>query len=138
MLSATRGLSGRSRVCLFLSIAIVTFTLSATAQEAPASQPALGIAPATSAAQPASQAATSATSLTTSPTKVPETEKETTDLSLQRLGSGDLLEVGVYNVPELATKARVSSAGDLYLPLIDYVHVEGLTVEEAQALIQAA
>ena len=53
-----------------------------------------------------------------------------------RLGAGDLLEVSVYNVPELSTKARVGNAGDLYLPLIDYVHVGGLTVEEAQKLIQ--
>jgi polysaccharide export outer membrane protein len=53
-----------------------------------------------------------------------------------RLGTGDLLEMSVYNVPELATKARVSSNGDVYLPLIDYVHVAGLTTEEAQALIE--
>lgn len=53
-----------------------------------------------------------------------------------RLGTGDLIEVNVYNVPELTTKARVSNAGDVYLPLIDYVHVDGLTQEEAQALIE--
>jgi polysaccharide export outer membrane protein len=56
--------------------------------------------------------------------------------SLQKLGPGDLIEVGVYNVPELATKARIGNSGDIYLPLIDYVHVGDLTVEEAQALIQ--
>ncbi len=42
----------------------------------------------------------------------------------------------MYNVPELATKARIGNSGDIYLPLIDYVHVGDLTVEEAQALIQ--
>ena len=47
-----------------------------------------------------------------------------------------MLEVAVYNVPELATKARVGNSGDIYLPLIDYVHVGDLTVEEAQTLIQ--
>ena len=52
------------------------------------------------------------------------------------LGMGDLVEVSVYNVPELASKVRVSSAGDVYLPLIDYVHVDGLTLEEAQSLIE--
>jgi polysaccharide export outer membrane protein len=55
---------------------------------------------------------------------------------LLRLSAGDLLEVSVYNVPELSTKARVGSTGDVYLPLIDYVHVSDLTVEEAQSLIQ--
>jgi polysaccharide export outer membrane protein len=53
-----------------------------------------------------------------------------------KLGAGDLLEVSVYNVPELASKVRVSNSGDVYLPLIDYVHVDGLTQEEAQTLIQ--
>jgi len=53
-----------------------------------------------------------------------------------KFGPGDLIEVSVYNVPELSSKARVSNAGDVYLPLIDYVHVEGLTQEEAQTLIE--
>jgi polysaccharide biosynthesis/export protein len=53
-----------------------------------------------------------------------------------RLGVGDLLDVNVYNVPELATKSRLGNNGDIYLPLIDYVHLAGLTVEEAQALIE--
>ena len=57
------------------------------------------------------------------------------DTSL-RMGAGDLLELNVYNVPELSTKTRISSGGDVYLPLIDYVHVGGLTVEEAQSLIE--
>lgn len=56
--------------------------------------------------------------------------------SALRLGVGDLVELGVYNVPELATKTRVGSNGDVYLPLIDYVHVGGLTLEESQALIE--
>ena len=55
---------------------------------------------------------------------------------MTKLGPGDLIEVNVYNVPELATKARVSNSGDVYLPLIDYVHVEGLTQEEAQTVIE--
>jgi polysaccharide export outer membrane protein len=57
------------------------------------------------------------------------------DSSLVKLGAGDLIEVSVYNVPELSTKARVSNSGDVYLPLIDYVHVGDLTLEEAQTLI---
>jgi polysaccharide export outer membrane protein len=56
--------------------------------------------------------------------------------SLLRLEAGDLVEVGVYNVPELTTKARVSSKGEVYLPLIDYIHVAGLTAEEAEGVIQ--
>ena len=65
-----------------------------------------------------------------------DTAAKTENSSTLKLGPGDLLEVGVYNVPELATKARVGNSGDIYLPLIDYVHVADLTVEEAQTLIQ--
>lgn len=53
-----------------------------------------------------------------------------------KLGGGDLIELSVYNVPELSTKARVGNSGDVYLPLIDYVHVGDLTVDEAQSLIE--
>jgi polysaccharide export outer membrane protein len=53
-----------------------------------------------------------------------------------RLQAGDLIDVAVYNVPELTTKARISTKGEIYLPLIDYVNVAGLTAEEAEALIQ--
>jgi polysaccharide export outer membrane protein len=55
---------------------------------------------------------------------------------LLTLEAGDLVEVNVYNVPELTTKARISSAGEVYLPLIDSVHVAGLSAEEAGGLIQ--
>ncbi len=53
-----------------------------------------------------------------------------------KLGPGDLVEVTVYNVPELTTKARVSNDGNLYLPLVDYVHVSDLSLEEAQKVIE--
>ncbi len=56
--------------------------------------------------------------------------------STVRLGTGDLIEVSVYNVPELNTKTRVGGGGDVYLPLIDYVHVEGLTIAEAETVIE--
>jgi polysaccharide export outer membrane protein len=53
-----------------------------------------------------------------------------------KLGIGDLIEVTVFGVPDLATKIRVSGSGDVYFPLIDYVHVADLTTDEAQELIQ--
>jgi len=67
------------------------------------------------------------------PVRVPQGE---TPMSALRLEAGDLIEIGVYNVPELTTKARVSSKGEIYLPLIDYVHVADLTAEEAGGVIQ--
>ncbi len=53
-----------------------------------------------------------------------------------RLSPGDLIELSVYNVPDLSTKVRIGTNGDVYLPLIDYVHLGGLTAEEAEGLIQ--
>src|SRR5258706_616100 len=52
------------------------------------------------------------------------------------LGPADLLDISVYGVPELLQKARINNSGDVYLPLIDYVHVGGLTPEEAQSVIE--
>jgi len=91
--------------------------------------------------QPADTTSPTAAPVQTAPAPEQNTFSETTsrdagaDSSL-RLGTGDLLELTVYNVPELSTKTRVSSSGDVYLPLIDYVHVAGLTIEEAQGLIE--
>ena len=53
-----------------------------------------------------------------------------------RLGSGDLVEVSVYDVPEMNTKIRVNDTGDLDLPLINTVHVEGLTINDAERVIE--
>ena len=53
-----------------------------------------------------------------------------------RLSTGDLVKVDVYNVPDLSTRTRVGDGGDIYLPLIAYVHVAGLTPEEAQGIIE--
>ncbi|HYA26162.1 MAG TPA: polysaccharide biosynthesis/export family protein, partial [Terriglobales bacterium] len=53
-----------------------------------------------------------------------------------RIGPGDLLEVSVYNVPELTTKARIGNSGDVYLPLIRYAHLAGRTTEEAERVIE--
>ncbi len=53
-----------------------------------------------------------------------------------KLGVGDLIEITVFGVPDLSVKTRVSGSGDVYLPLIDYVHVADLTTDEAQVLIQ--
>jgi polysaccharide export outer membrane protein len=53
-----------------------------------------------------------------------------------KLGIGDLIEISVFGVPDLSSKIRISGSGDVYLPLIDYVHVADLTTDEAQELIQ--
>ena len=56
--------------------------------------------------------------------------------SSTKLDAGDLLEITVFGVQDLSTKVRISNSGDVYLPLVDYVHLAGLTVDEAQELIE--
>ena len=128
----------RSTSLLALSLALVCSSVIATqAQSVPASAPPVNTQ-SLPAAQPLSQAATSTSHNNSARAESAQTpESGVTDISRQlKLDSGDLIEVSVYNVPELSTKARVGNSGDIYLPLIDYVHVGGLTVEEAQTVIQ--
>jgi polysaccharide export outer membrane protein len=87
--------------------------------------------------QPISHDAVRASDPSGNTEKSNDASKDSQDKStIVTLGAGDLIEISVYNVPELASKVRISNSGDVYLPLIDYVHVEGLTQEEAQSLIE--
>jgi polysaccharide export outer membrane protein len=129
--------------CL-LTFALVLFCGSefkASAQQAPPSSRAA--TPVLPAAEPISQAAIGSAPKQAQPQNAAangasagQVASANESSSQLRLSPGDLLEVSIYNVPELTTKARVGNSGDVYLPLIDYVHVGDLTVEEAQALIE--
>lgn len=122
----------RRAVLPLLFVLILTFTATVVAQQAP------GAAGASAAAQPALPASPAAAG--TAATNISDAEKNVSPTPTAggqvRLGGGDLIELSVYNVPELSTKARVGNSGDVYLPLIDYVHIGDLTVEEAQTLIE--
>jgi polysaccharide export outer membrane protein len=123
------------------ALLMVCWISRSVAQQTPVPQSSESGVPASSAAKAMSQAAIrSQADPAAKPTDNSSTanSNKTTDQpsSSLRLGAGDLIEVNVYNVPELSTKARVGNTGDVYLPLIDYVHVGDLTVEEAQALIE--
>ncbi|HEX3320293.1 MAG TPA: polysaccharide biosynthesis/export family protein [Terriglobales bacterium] len=72
----------------------------------------------------------------TEPATKEASPKSEADTSVVELGPGDLIEISVYGVPELNTKTRITNNGDVYLPLIDYVHVADLNINEAQTLIQ--
>jgi polysaccharide biosynthesis/export protein len=60
------------------------------------------------------------------------------DQSHYVISPGDVLEVSVFGAPDLSQKSAVSSAGDIYMPLINYVHVSGMHVEDAQAAVEQA
>jgi polysaccharide biosynthesis/export protein len=85
----------------------------------------------------ASGVATPSSSTTTPPSSTLQASTpQTLAGSNIKLGIGDLIDVSVFGVPDLTTRARISESGDIYLPLIDYVHVADLTTDEAQDLIQ--
>jgi len=52
------------------------------------------------------------------------------------IGNGDLLEMSVFDTPELSGKLRVSNTGEVILPLVGTVHLAGMKSEEAAALIR--
>lgn len=53
-----------------------------------------------------------------------------------RISGGDLLNISVYGVPELQQDVRINNSGDVYLPLIGYVQLGGLTLDQAQTVIE--
>ena len=54
------------------------------------------------------------------------------------LGPEDLLEVSVFQVPDLSRTVRVSEAGKISLPLVGEVEVRGLTPVQLEARLQEA
>jgi len=128
--SATRS---RRRICFCFALIFILIGAVSGQEPAAGAQPGQSAASGLPPAQPISQAAQSASGAP--PAEAVDANKDL-DRASVKLGGGDLIEVNVYNVPELTTKARVSNSGDIYLPLVDYVHVDGLTQEEAQALIE--
>jgi polysaccharide biosynthesis/export protein len=53
-----------------------------------------------------------------------------------RLTAGVLLNVEIYDEPELATQARVDDKGNIVLPLVGSIHVAGETVAQARTEVQ--
>jgi len=53
-----------------------------------------------------------------------------------RIGAGDLIEVTMFENPDLSGRFRVDEHGDIVVPLIGSLHVEGLTAEQAAAMIE--
>jgi len=53
-----------------------------------------------------------------------------------RIGSGDLIEVSMFENPDLSGRYRVDEKGDIAVPLIGPVHVADLTADEAATTIE--
>jgi polysaccharide export outer membrane protein len=92
------------------------------------------------------QDATNQSNVTTAPSKIAtpspagSPEQETSPLTNSFalvIGPGDDVEVTVYGAPDLSVHTRVSADGNIWMPLIDYVRIAGLSSSEAQAAIEA-
>jgi polysaccharide biosynthesis/export protein len=53
-----------------------------------------------------------------------------------RISAGDLLDLNVFDTPELSTKLRVDERGEVTLPLAGTLSVMGLTAEQAGRVIE--
>ena len=51
------------------------------------------------------------------------------------IGGGDLLEISILGAPDSAKQVRVSSGGDISLPLIGPAKVAGLSISQAEQLV---
>ncbi|MGA3372928.1 MAG: polysaccharide biosynthesis/export family protein [Terracidiphilus sp.] len=51
------------------------------------------------------------------------------------IGPGDMLDITVYDVPELTLKVRVGEDGSVTLPLVGALHCAGLSVSEMEDLL---
>ena len=52
-----------------------------------------------------------------------------------RIASNDVLDISVYDHPEMTTTVRVDGQGNVVLPLLNQVQVQGKTISEASAHI---
>jgi len=52
-----------------------------------------------------------------------------------KIGPKDLIEISVFQLPELNTQARVSQSGYITIPLLGKIKVEGLTAGELENLL---
>jgi len=57
-------------------------------------------------------------------------------LSEYRIGTNDLLEVNVFEAPELNRSLRVSSSGEITMPLIGTVQAAGLTAQDVEYALE--
>jgi len=54
------------------------------------------------------------------------------------ISPGDVLDISVFGAPDLSQKTSVNSSGNIYMPLVNYVHIGGMRVDEAQGVVEQA
>jgi len=68
--------------------------------------------------------------------KIPTTPPPAEEAPKLLIGPGDEMDITVYGVPDLSRHTRVTSDGKIDMPLLGYCPIAGMTVEDAQALLE--
>jgi polysaccharide biosynthesis/export protein len=111
---------------IFNGLMLAIFAVTAAAQNA------------TSTSTPSQNVSSTTAQIQSEVTTKPDVTAPSSGQSYYRISPGDTLDITVFGAPDLTQKVRVTSKGDAYLPLVNNVHVAGLTVEEAQVSIENA
>jgi polysaccharide export outer membrane protein len=107
-------------------------TQTATPPQTPAPQP--SASPQSSEPAQASAPHTSANPQSSEPAQASSTSQMSAPPLI--IGSGDLVSVSIFDAPELSGRFRVDQNGNVEMPLVDSIHVAGLTAGEAAKLIE--
>jgi polysaccharide biosynthesis/export protein len=75
--------------------------------------------------------------LPASSTSAPEDLSSSVGAHALKISAGDLLDLAVFDTPELSAKLRVDEHGNVSLPLAGVVSVSGMTAEQAGVAIEA-
>lgn len=67
--------------------------------------------------------------------RVAQARSRVTSVTAHRIGPGDLLDVRVFNLPEMTRTVRVAADGSIQLPLIGVVQAQEKSPEELSALL---
>jgi polysaccharide export outer membrane protein len=66
-----------------------------------------------------------------------DTSKSTVDPEQSNvISNGDMLDIAVFESPDLSTKVRVGEDGEVLLPITGTVHLQGLSVADASVVIR--
>lgn len=113
--------------------------IPAAPQPQPAASPDAGpsVAASTAAASPAAPEKVQAAETAEAAAIAAALQQVSRNKTDYKVSGADLVAVTVYQDPEMSRKVRVNSNGTVALPLIGAVKVGGLTLLEAQALIES-
>ena len=115
---------GRQIAVIFL-LFLVMLPVSVLAQTGEASAP-----PASAQTQSSEKSAPTSSSAPSGITQAPG--------PAYKIAPGDTLDITVFGAPDLSQRVRVTTKGEIYLPLVNYVQVGGQNIQEAQESIEAA